>query len=649
MCATGIILVALISLEKPPTTPPVFRKSLRVKYVKNVGNSTVACRLPSLDPFHDSVLKFVKNLGKLECKGKRFSSFDNNVLQVEGEGIVSAQYRKIGRPTGDDFNVFRSDPVPVPNLNEKSANQEQSTGFFSKIWNFFIRPTHTFLGNVKVEDDFIQVDVMMPWGKAKSDVHMHVFPKKEVLARPLKLGGIPLNVALIMFDSVSAANFRRKMPKSLEYLTNDLNSVLMQGETIVGDGTTAQLAAILTGIAESKQPEARRDMGDAAKPVDNWRWIFRDYKEKGYVTMFSEDSPQHAVFNYRLTGFSNPPTDHYSRPFWMAAADMTSNYCINSRASHNVSLEYLLSYFRAYKTTPKFSFISHDAISHDDSNTIGYADDDFKIFLQRMKKESFLNSTFLIVFSDHGARFSEARKTIQGKLEERLPFLSITTPKWFSELYPDLYNNLVHNSRVLTTPFDVYATMRHIITYPTYPSGIITGQSLFRRIDAESRGCAAAGVEDHWCPCLNLEEISVDEPEVQTLATFIVNHINQVLSQNPEVMKLCHKLKLLEVRSAFRDMPSETLQFMKKSKRDEVCDSCGVEFGEKSKNTLVRDTLYQLQIVTSPNEGFYEASVKMVKGFPSIVGDISRLDTYKDQINCIRKLYPLVRKYCYCL
>ena len=87
-----------------------------------------------------------------------------------------------------------------------------------------------FLGNVKVEDDFIQVDVVMPWGKTKSDVHMHVFPKKEVLARPLKPGGIPLNVALIMFDSVSAANFRRKMPKSLEYLTNDLNSVLMQGK-----------------------------------------------------------------------------------------------------------------------------------------------------------------------------------------------------------------------------------------------------------------------------------------------------------------------------------------------------------------------------------------------------------------------------------
>ena len=59
---------------------------------------------------------------------------------------------------------------------------------------------------------------------------MHVFPKKEVLERPTKSGGIPLNVALIMFDSTSAANFRRKMPNTLEYLTKNLDSLIMEGK-----------------------------------------------------------------------------------------------------------------------------------------------------------------------------------------------------------------------------------------------------------------------------------------------------------------------------------------------------------------------------------------------------------------------------------
>ena len=390
-------------------------------------------------------------------------------------------------------------------------------------------------------------------------------------------------------------------------------------------------------------------MGNAASPVDIWRWIFKDFKQKGYVTMFSEDSPHFASFNYRLKGFKDPPTDHFARPFWMAAEDLGwTEYCINSRASHKVSFEYLLSYFRAYKNIPKFSLVTHAVISHDSLNSIGYADDDFKNFLQQMNKESFLNNTFLVIFGDHGSRYSKARQTIQGKLEERLPFLSITTPKWFPEQYPKLYNNLVHNSGVLTTPFDLYATLRHITTYPEYPGGITTGQSLFNRIDEGNRTCDVAGVEEHWCPCLNLEEISVNEPIIGQLAEFVVNHMNKLLSQNPKVAKLCQKLVLKDVKSAFRDMPSETLQFFKKSKPDEICDSCGLEYGGKSKNTLVLNTLYQLQLVTFPNDGFYEASVRMKKGSPSIVGEISRLDAYKDQIFCLQDLYPGARKYCYC-
>ena len=390
-------------------------------------------------------------------------------------------------------------------------------------------------------------------------------------------------------------------------------------------------------------------MGSAANPVDKWRWIFKDYKENGYVTMFSEDSPRFAAFNNRLKGFRDAPTDHYARPFWLAALDLGwERFCINSKASHKVSFEYLLSYFRAYKNKPKFSFVSLAALSHDNINSIGYADKDFKTFLQQMKEESFLDSTFLVVFGDHGSRFSALRQTVQGKLEERLPFLSITTPKWFSDQYPKLYNNLIHNADVLTTPFDLYATLRHILTYPKYPSGIQTGQSLFNRIDEGNRTCAEAGVEDHWCPCLNLEEISVKEPVIRQLADFVLSYMNNLLSQNPRITKLCQKLTLKEVKSAFRDMPGEEMQFFKRSKRDKICDTCGLEYGSKSKNTLALDTLYQLQLISFPNDGLYEASVRMTKGMPSLVGEISRLDAYKDQIYCIRDLYPHVRKYCYC-
>ena len=58
--------------------------------------------------------------------------------------------------------------------------------------------------------------------------------------------------------------------------------------------------------------------------------------------------------------------------------------CINNRPSHNVSLNYILSFFRRYKDRPRFAFSSHAEISHNHDNyinTIGYVDEYLKIFL----------------------------------------------------------------------------------------------------------------------------------------------------------------------------------------------------------------------------------------------------------------------------
>jgi len=93
---------------------------------ENEGDNFVACKLPEVDPFHPSVVQFIKDLGKLHCEGANYSSFENNVLRVEGEDIVSAQYRKIGRTPGDDFGVVLSDPVRVHN----------TSGNRVPVWNY---------------------------------------------------------------------------------------------------------------------------------------------------------------------------------------------------------------------------------------------------------------------------------------------------------------------------------------------------------------------------------------------------------------------------------------------------------------------------------------------------------------------------------
>ena len=58
-------------------------------------------------------------------------------------------------------------------------------------------------------------------------------------------------------------------------------------------------------------------------------------------------------------------------------------------------------------------------------------DTDLRDFLEYLKRNGHLDNTLLLVMADHGARFSIARKTLQGKLEERLPMMSVTFPDKF--------------------------------------------------------------------------------------------------------------------------------------------------------------------------------------------------------------------------
>ena len=121
-------------------------KTEDVLAVKDAGNSSAACRLPIMDPFHSSVVHFMKDLGKLRCDGVSYSRFENNELRVEGEGIVSAKYRKIERTPGNDFGVVLSDPVEVQ-LNNASEQKGELFSYklnFIRIAKYYAKVSFTF-------------------------------------------------------------------------------------------------------------------------------------------------------------------------------------------------------------------------------------------------------------------------------------------------------------------------------------------------------------------------------------------------------------------------------------------------------------------------------------------------------------------------
>jgi hypothetical protein len=67
---------------------------------------------------------------------------------------------------------------------------------------------------------------------------------------------------------------------------------------------------------------------------------------------------------------------------------------------------------------------------------------------------------------DHGPRNDEIRNTPIGRVEERMPLLSIIIPEHIKRKYPHLEENLQTNENQLTSPYDLHETlMGKIVVY----------------------------------------------------------------------------------------------------------------------------------------------------------------------------------------
>ena len=253
---------------------------------------------------------------------------------------------------------------------------------------------------------------------------------------------------------------------------------------------------------------------------------------------------------------------------------------------------------RAYKKVPKFGLAFLSSISHNNMNSLKAAQGYILQFFKSIREQGFLDNTILMVFGDHGIRYGDARVTMQSKLEERLPFLSITLPKGVREKFPELDGILKENSEELTSPFDMHATLRDILSYArgNDDSGK-TGTSLFRRI-ADSRGCSAGK-----CSILKLGEIKSA-------------HQNLI---HPNVTKF----------RGSKDIHGRIPTFDDELTKDFECN-------------------YHLLVQTVPGDALFEASVQLLDGTFHVEREISRINKYADQPKCVAEERPYMRKFCFC-
>lgn len=475
------------------------------------------------------------------------------------------------------------------------------------------------------------------------------------------------------FDSLSKNAFIRKLPKSYEFLINNLKADVLQGYNIIGDGTPQALIPILTGFTELELPETRKRMPDS-KYVNIYPMIWNDYKQMGYVTAFNEDVPNVGTFSYRLNGFDAQPTDHYMRTYYIAIDSELYSYqklCVGETPRHKVMMDYTEQFMTTYPKIPHFVFSFHGELSHDSINLIGVADNDITDWLKQLTTTGILNNTILILMSDHGNRFvfygilrakecfskiliylfrfAAVRNTLQGKLEERLPFFSFVFPESFKTQYKEQYTNFQQNVHRLTTPFDIHATLEDILriqhssSFQSIKKSKQTRAiSLFDSIPI-SRSCSDAYIEPHWCVCLNWHQINDTSNEfVLNAATAVVARINEFITPNSQD---CTRLYLHEIKWAAKLAQHDNLLRFKQNK-----DLDGF-LADLTSKTKISSEMYQVKIILKPGNSIFEASVihdLLENKFVVKMTDISRVNKYGDQAACILESNPELRKYCYC-
>ncbi|KAL8603778.1 hypothetical protein ACOMHN_058513 [Nucella lapillus] len=453
------------------------------------------------------------------------------------------------------------------------------------------------------------------------------------------LSSLNLSVFILGFDGLSRTAWARLLPNTRQYFLHTLGGIELERFNLVGDGTIGTVLPMLTGKAENELPPAGK-RNKRAKPVDGFPWVWKDYVRHGYVTAYAEDMANGGTFQWRWVGFKDPPTDHYMRPFYISASTVYKNHlslCLGSLKRHVLFMNWFRDLFDAYRDYPKFLYGFHGEISHDSNNQLQPVDNDLKIFLQDLDAKGYLNSTLLILKSDHGARYSSARSTDIGKLEERLPYFSFRFPPWFHERYPDIVRNMRTNAKRLTTPFDVHATLLDVLNRSLTSAGRLHQKavSLFEEVP-EARTCADAGISHHWCACLEWEPVNQSHPLVALGVRAAVRAINDYTRAS---RTRCAELRLLRITRSVRFI-------LKHPERWRVMNFV-------SQPLPATAQLFRLSFTTLPGKGHFRVTCAVVPESGRVIldaGRVRRINSYGLQSACIvENHFSPLRSYCYCL
>lgn len=251
-------------------------------------------------------------------------------------------------------------------------------------------------------------------------------------------------------------------------------------------------------------------------------------------------------------------------------------------------------------------------------------DEELLASLKYMQSLGTFNNTAVLIMGDHGNRFDDIRSTVIGRVEERMPFFSISLPPSLEHFR----ESLVKNSEVLTSWHDVYEALMDLAmnnTQKTSPRQIRFGHkglSLFRPIP-NNRTCLQIGIPREYCVCWTETELNPSDSAASKAGKTLVALVNKLLMER-DLEKKCAPLTLDYVKSAQKLLPSHTV-----ARPDDLLVLTRVAVKVKPSSAILEGTLEQKALTGT-----------------HLVGNVNRLNKYGNQSSCVSD--PALSLICFC-
>lgn len=588
------------------------------------------CVLPQFDIYDASIANFFWTPDPIKCEPW------DSLMFIDSDGMLQLNSSVVAYKRYNDLTCVYQMVQPD---GEKNVNLINET---------------VYRGPVYIATDIIYVQCKEKNNLIYDNLHFHVDFKSILSKKAIEMeSSNDLSVYMFGLDSMSMLLAKRKMPLTMKYLKDDLGAYILNGYTKVADNSYPNLIPLMTGRSVVELE------GIAS---DDLPFIWKEFASRGYVDMYSEDWPSLATFS----GFTRPIACHYFNNFFLAIEKTRtqtirnvkrlllfmehhnfrlqdiSYLCFGNTPKHKLIINYYKRFIEAYRNRRKFGLSFLIEIGHDFINFFEHADKDTMDFFKWMKETDKLENAVLILYADHGPRYSEIQNTGIGRVTSMMPTMVVYIPDQIRQRFPHLHNNFVKNQERLTTAFDVHETMMDILKQnfqsrkPVDESAMLPrGISLFREVPI-SRSCHEARIPEHYCPCYSSSDISTEDPIVRKASYFMVQNINSLLNG---YLNMCAKLTLNSTKRA----SIVRSNFVRDKEKEEFSFRTYVY-------TSGTDTRLIVAIETSPNNGVYEATIQYDGGSGmKILGDINRLNRYNNQSYCIPDRQNIRRLYCLCI